>query len=81
MKSEDLQTRLLAGHLRRAFQGHPAVAEIAAAMPDDDLVALSKRWKGLKLEWALEDQARGRSAHVGKRYSPTFSPAGLVESR
>jgi hypothetical protein len=82
MKSLDLQTRLLAGHLRRAFQGHPAASEIAANMPDDDLVAMAKRWEGLKLQWAREDQAAGKATQTpAKKYSPTFSAAGLVESR
>ena len=85
MKSEILQNRIHAAQIRRKFQGHPAAQEIADAMPDDDLVALAKKWEENKLLWAMEDRAAARLMPdvnvpelAKKRYSPTFSLAGLV---
>ena len=82
MKSEILQNRIHAAQIRRKFQGHPAALEIADAMPDDDLVALAKKWEENKMLWAMEDRAAARlkqPAEAGKKnYSPTFSVMGLV---
>ena len=82
MKSEILQNRIHAAQIRRKFQGHPAAQEIADAMHDDDLVALAKKWEENKMLWAMEDRAAARltqpAAAPKKKYSPTFSIAGLV---
>ena len=81
MKSEILQNRIHAAQIRRKFQGHPAAQEIADAMPDDDLVALASLWEANKILCASEDRAKKSlttKTEKDKKYSPTFSVAGLV---
>jgi hypothetical protein len=85
MKSEILQNRIHAAQIRRKFQGHPKALEIANDMPDDDLVALAKKWEENKMLWAMEDRAAARlivqevkPAPKEKKYLGTFSIAGLV---
>jgi len=40
----ELKERILAGQLRKKFEGHPAPSKIAARMTDDELVARYHRF-------------------------------------
>jgi hypothetical protein len=51
----ELKDRILAGQLRRRFEGHPAPARIARLMSDDELIA---RWHLFTNDAVAHEQAK-----------------------